>query len=219
MNNSKRQDGILKATELFRPVVRSMAASDHQFYIETHAGSAASCIGRKPCAHRSIALTAPGEYTHLKPLIEDLSPGVSVLNDDPVVFLEQFNWSVLEARRALIFSALPSSMVIDSLVPLLSIYRMLSRRDNIDIMVTSTAPSDLHDDLLGDWESQEFVIDSGLTFKLWTNFDVSASVVVREPVHPNLSSRAKRIASCLMKLPRNEQNAVATAVFGKAKPC
>jgi len=219
--NTQRQNGILKSTELFRPVVKSMAMRDHQVYIETHAGSAASCIGRKPCAQRSIALVAPDEYSRLRSLIEAVTPGTAVKNDDPAMFLENFNWSSLEGRRALIFSSLPENMEIDALVSLLSIYRMLSRRDNIDIIVTAQSPSALHDDMLGDWDSHDFMIESATRYKLWTNFDAvdSSSILAREPLQPNLSFRAQRIVSCLMKLPSNEQDAVANALFSKAKHC
>ncbi|EOI6866759.1 DNA adenine methylase [Yersinia enterocolitica] len=215
--------GSKAASGAYQAIISQMPP--HDTYIETHLGGGAVML-KKPPAANSIGIDIDARTAKNFVFNHDLLP-VSVINEDAVDYLEKFDFA--RAGRVLIYADPPYLLetrtsharykheyTVDDHRRLIA-----ALRDIPACVMISGYPSDLYDELLGDWRSIQFqVMTRGgpRTEQLWMNYPTgaaySATFAGRDYIdRQRIRRKALRWASNYANLSANEQLAILSALL------
>lgn len=215
--------GSKAASGAYQAIISQMPP--HDTYIEAHLGGGAVML-KKPPAEHSIGIDIDADTVKSFVFNHDL-PSVSVLNEDAVDYLEKFDFS--RAGRVLIYADPPylletrTSQARYKHEYTVDDHRRLiaALRDIPAYVMISGYPSDLYDELLGDWRSIQFqVMTRGgpRTEQLWMSYPAetaySATFAGRDYIdRQRIKRKALRWASNYSSLSANERLAILSALL------
>ncbi|MGP6378213.1 DNA adenine methylase [Yersinia bercovieri] len=215
--------GSKAASGAYQAIISQMPP--HDTYIETHLGGGAVML-KKPPAANNIGIDIDARAVKDFVFSHDL-PHVRVFNKDAVDYLDHFDFS--RAGRVLIYADPPylletrtSQARYKHEYTIGDHRRLIAALRNVPAFVMiSGYPSDLYNDLLGDWRSIQFqVMTRGgpRTEQLWMNYPAeaacSAAFAGRDYIdRQRIKRKALRWANNYNGLSANEQLAILNALL------
>ncbi|HDL7396678.1 TPA: DNA adenine methylase [Yersinia enterocolitica] len=215
--------GSKAASGAYQAIISQMPP--HNTYIETHLGGGAVML-RKPPAVNNIGIDIDIRAVKKFVFSHDL-PHVSVFNKDAVDYLDHFDFT--SAGRVLIYADPPylletrtSKNRYKHEYTVDDHRRLIAALRNVPASVMiSGYPSDLYNELLGDWRSIQFqVMTRGgpRTEQLWMSYPAetaySATFAGRDYIdRQRIKRKALRWASNYSSLSANERLAILSALL------